>query len=70
MEVIFFWNGNTAVFQGDKQQPELQRPWIMLVAEFLESRGIDPLECTFQLSADHSAKFFRTSDGTLNWEVK
>ena len=48
MEVMFFDNGNTAVFDmKGKQIPELQKSYILLFALFLKEKGIDPLEVNF-----------------------
>lgn len=68
--VLLFANGNSAVFDSDDQQmPELQEPWILLFAKFLESRGVDPLSVEFKLQNSRTATFFRTSDGSLNWRT-
>lgn len=39
--IIFFNNGNTAVFGENRQQiPDLQKSWLLMFIEFLQSRGI------------------------------
>jgi hypothetical protein len=38
-KTYFLPNGNTAVFDGEAQCPELQEPWVELFAKFLESKG-------------------------------
>lgn len=69
--VIFFWNGNTAVFDSSGRQiPELQEPWLIKFVEFLESNGVDPLQCQFELPGGDAAQLIRTSTGGWNWEVK
>lgn len=68
MIVMLFANGNSAVFHDNEQQPELQEPWIKLFAEFLESKGIDPLQCDFVIQGTGTARFFRTPEG-LNWRI-
>lgn len=41
--VILFSNGNTAVFDvNGEQMGELQKGWLELWCEFMESKGIDP----------------------------
>ena len=65
-EVWFFPNGNTAVTEGGEQIPELQQPWILQFARFLESEGVNPLECIFHLQSS-TAKIFVTSVGDYNW---
>jgi hypothetical protein len=67
-ECIFFPNGNTAVLRDGQQQPELQRPWLQLFAEFLESRGEDPAAFRLILVDGEEARFFRTSEG-WNWRI-
>jgi hypothetical protein len=65
---IFFYNGTTAVLSNGEQQPELQRPWLELFAEFLESRGEDPLAYRLTLPlGGKEARFFRTTEGRWNW---
>jgi hypothetical protein len=69
--IYFTRNGNTMVFGEDGQQvAELQEPWIVIFFQFLETKGIDPLECTFHMADGIQAIPFRTSEGTWNWEFK
>jgi hypothetical protein len=42
MDILFFPNGNTAVFEQNIQISVLQKGWLELFAEFLESKDIDP----------------------------
>lgn len=67
--ILFLPNGNTFVADEHGQQiGELQEPWILLYANFLESKGIDPTRVTIELPGRVLAKWFRTSEGGLNWE--
>lgn len=68
-EIIFFSNGNAAVLRDGAQQPELQRPWAELFADFLESRGADPTTFRLQMPYGQHARFFRTSEGRWNWNI-
>lgn len=68
--VIFFANGNTAVFQDGDQVPILQESWLLLFTKFLEEHGVDPLGCEFTLPFGTKATIFRRGDGKLNWKVE
>ncbi len=74
LRVMFLWNGLTCVFDGlernAEQVPELQRPWITLFAEFLESKGYNPVNATFELPDGQVVKLFRTDDGGFNWKFE
>lgn len=61
--VMFFENGNTAVFVGDSQAPELQQPWILLFLEWLEAQGEDPREFEFHLSQTLRAHVSKQHEG-------
>ena len=68
-EAFFFDNGNVSVVAGESQVPELQKPWILTFAEFLESIGEDPASFLLHLPAG-DARFFRISaenGGGWNW---
>ena len=70
MNVIFFPNGNTAVFDEDgKQIPQLQKSWILLFAEHLRDQNIDPLKADYTMPDGSSASLFKTSDGSYNWRI-
>jgi len=63
-EVMFFSNGNSAVFKDGSQAPELQESWLRLFVEFLKERGVDPEDCNFKMP---SGQFARWSDD--NWSM-
>ena len=72
MKITVYWfaNGNFAVLRDDQQVPEAQGSWLLSVAEKLEKAGIDPLEAEINLpDRKHQARFFRTSEGQLNWRI-
>lgn len=65
-EVLMFPNGNTAVLRDGAQVPELQESWLLHLVKFLESKGVDPLDCKFTLPNSRIAKLFRI-EGGWNW---
>lgn len=70
INVYFFRNGNTAVCDGEHQLPQLQRPWIRLFVDFLQSQGVDVFNAEFHLPDGYSrAKLIKTSDG-YSWQVQ
>lgn len=72
IKVFCYPNGSTAVSDGLRGQlPELQEPWILLLAEFLKSKGVNLKDVVFETSAG-VFEVFESSNG-LNWrrmEVK
>lgn len=67
-EVMFFPNGNTAVFnkKGD-QIPALQKSWLMLFVEFLESKGADPEKANYRMPDGRVASLVKVDSG-WNWK--
>lgn len=65
--VFCFNNGNLGVCQGGHQVPALQEPWILDVVRRLESKGVDPTKCEFNLPGGNKARVFKTDDGGWNW---
>ena len=65
VNVIFFSNGNTAVYENQEQIPELQKSWLLNFIEFLENNGVDVLNSTYELPQG-KAKLFKTEEG-YNW---
>jgi hypothetical protein len=47
LRIMFFWNGNTAALDENGQIAELQTPWLIIFAEFLLAKGIDPLNVDY-----------------------
>lgn len=66
MDILFFPNGNTAVFENKEQVPELQVSWLNLFAEFLENKGIDPALVSITLPNGNKTKFLKTCNG---WSI-
>lgn len=69
MDILLFPNGNTAVFENNKQVPELQKGWLELFTEFLESKNIDPTLADITLPNGKKTKIFKTKHG-WNWLIK
>ncbi len=73
MKVTFYSNGNTVVFDEDGQQAaEYQEPWILLFANFLKEKGIDPLATTFIMPSGRSARIISATHEDkeyFNWEI-
>lgn len=67
IEVFLFRNGNSVVLRNEEQVPELQKSWIVLFAEHLESKGIDPTMVKFYIS-DGYVRMFKTHTG-YNWQI-
>lgn len=67
MEVIFFANGNTACLGETGQVPILQKSWMKLYLEFLETQGVNPEDITFKFPNGGVAKAIRI-EGGWNWE--
>jgi len=68
IDILFFPNGNTAVFETNQQIPALQKSWLVLFAEFLESKNIDPSSANITLPNGDKAKLFKTING-YNWKI-
>lgn len=66
--IVFFVNGNVGVtLNGRDQEPELQRGWAELYAEFLEGKGQNPVDFELTFPDGATGRFFKTEDG-YNWE--
>ena len=50
--------------------PELQKPYILMFAEFLKRNNVNPLEVEFTIPSGRKATVFKASDGGYNWEIK
>lgn len=61
--VFFFPHGQTAVTNKGQQVPKLQKAWLGLFLEFLESEGEDPTTFSFQLPDGTTIRVFKTADG-------
>lgn len=68
---ILFSNGNTAVFdENGEQMGELQKGWLELWCEFMESKGVDPSKIdikTIVNGRDTNVQPFKTEYG---WNCK
>lgn len=73
MEVLFFQSGSTAVFKDNEQQPKLQESWILLYAQFLKEKGIDPTKVNYKINMNGNIRnvtIFEMKDGGYNWKVE
>lgn len=66
MKVIFYANGNTGCFDGENQVPILQKSYMQLYLEFLETQGVNPEDIIFQLPNGEEARAIRI-EGGWNW---
>jgi hypothetical protein len=60
--------GQMAVFQDGEQRTDLQRPWILMIADYFRSKGIDPTKVDFKLVDGKKVKFVDTLEG-YNWRI-
>lgn len=66
-DIMFFPNGNTAVFDKNGEQiGELQRSWLLLYVDFLIEQGIEPDGLVVELPHG-KARIFKIEEG-YNWE--
>ncbi len=72
VEVMFFANGNTAVFDEKGEQiPKLQRSWLVMFIEMLEKQGFDPTGIIFNTpDARVAHPFIKKEDGSWGWEFE
>lgn len=67
--VYFLPMGNVAVCDRAGQMSELQKSYVELYCEFLESKGYKPEGAIFYLPNGEKARAFKTEHG-WNWEVR
>ncbi len=65
-EVMFFPNGNTAVFINERQSAKHQKSWFLMFVKFLEKNGIDVLNSIYRLPSG-DATLIKTENG-YNWQ--
>lgn len=69
MKITFMDNGNTVAFSsGRDQMPDLQKSWLLMYVQFLESKGFDPTEHEFVLPSGRHAKIIRIENG-FTWQI-
>jgi len=67
--IIFFVNGNTAVFdKGGKQVPELQVPWLTKFLRDLQLDGYWIWDIDITLPNNRKAEVFNTTEG-ISWNI-
>jgi len=69
MEIMFFNNGNTVIFENNEQARSLQIGWIELYIEHLIKNRIDPALIDYIMPDGKSANVFKTESG-YNWRIK
>ncbi len=67
-KVIFFPNGNTAVFINDEQSPKHQKSWFLKYVKFLEENGIDVLNSEYLMPDDSRAELIKIGN-RYNWKI-
>lgn len=68
-KIIFFDNGNTAVFdENGRQCADLQTPWLLAFVEFLTRMGEDAENFDIILPNGRKAKIFKIDSG-YNWRI-
>jgi len=67
-KVIFFPNGNTAVFINDEQSPKHQRSWFLEYVNFLKRKGIDVENSEYTLPNGDKAELIKIGN-RYNWEI-
>lgn len=66
-QIIFFNNGNTAVFDSKGQQiPKFQKSWLLMFIEFLQSKGAKVEKTEINLPDGRRAKYLKKYH---NWEI-
>lgn len=63
MEVLLWKNGNTSVFRGGEQIPELQKSYLVLYAEFLKEQGVHLDDVEFTLPSGDKVTVLDSPDG-------
>ena len=67
--ILFFPNGNMAVFDYKGQVPTMQQPWVTLAIESIVAKGAEIDDETVIIMPDtKKIRLFKTSEGNLNWE--
>lgn len=61
--------GQMAVFQNGEQRADLQKPWILMIADYFKEKGVDPTKVDFKITDGHKIEIFDTLEG-YSWRVK
>ena len=69
-QVMFFDNGNTAIFDGEEQMVDLQKSWLRIFFEYMVDKGYNPEEFDYILPTGLKASPFKTGDGSYGWRIK
>ncbi len=67
--IMFFANGNTAVFdEKDEQVSKLQESWFLRFIDFIEKNGGDVKKCEIVLPDGRKAELIKLTKG-YNWKI-
>jgi hypothetical protein len=69
-KIHFLPGGLTVVFDREARVPELEKPWVELFAEFLESKGESPFDFELHFPDGKIGRIFRTHDGSWDWHFR
>ena len=68
MKIYMNANGTSCVFNDDERQmPELQKPWIVLFAEFLNKMNTNPDGMEIVMPNGEIAKIRKKPSGEYTW---
>lgn len=68
IEVLIANFGQIATFQGGQQRTDLQKPWILMIADYFAEKGVDPTKVDFRLMEGRKIEIVETPEG-YNWRV-
>jgi len=68
MQIFLFENGNIFIEKNGKQVPELQKPYIEMIIEYIETNNIDPTTVKIRTQWGMCFEPFKTSNG-YNWRI-
>jgi len=68
LSVLLMEWGQTATFKDNEQATEIQEPWILVFAEYLKNKGVDPTFVEYTLPNGQRAEVFETQEG-YNWKI-
>ena len=67
MDIHFFSNGNTMVFEGGEQVPELQMSWLAMYIKFLKSKDINPESVSLTMPDGRKATYIEKYE---SWTIE
>ena len=68
--VMFFRNGNSAIFdEHGEQDTRLQEPWILVYVDYLKNKGVDVDNLDISMPDGRRAMIDKMPDGNYNWRI-